>query len=79
MTKTMDRIQKEEFKEEFKKRVKDQAKMLYRKTLDEVSDRHKFVCVAYAVKDIVIDSGLLHRRLMMRLMAEQFIIYQWSS
>ena len=32
MTKTMDRIQKEEFKEEFKKRVKDQAKMLYRKT-----------------------------------------------
>ena len=74
MTKTMDRIQKEEFKEEFKKRVKDQAKMLYRKTLDEVSDRHKFVCVAYAVKDIVID-----RRLMMKLMAEQFIIYQWSS
>ena len=44
MTKTMDRIQKEEFKEEFKKRVKDQAKMLYRKTLDEVSDRHKFLC-----------------------------------
>ena len=58
MTKTMDRIQKEEFKEEFKKRVKDQAKMLYRKTLDEVSDRHKFVCVAYAVKDIVIDQWI---------------------
>ena len=58
MTKTMDRIQKEEFKEEFKKRVKDQAKMLYRKTLDEVSDRHKFVCVAYVVKDIVIDQWI---------------------
>ena len=88
MTKTMDRIQKNdmlpalykacldfkltrtdliialgggvigEFKEEFKKRVKDQAKMLYRKTLDEVSDRHKFVCVAYAVKDIVIDQWI---------------------
>ena len=34
------------------------AKMLYRKTLDEVSDRHKFVCVAYAVKDIVIDQWI---------------------
>ena len=38
--------EKELFKSEFKKRVKDQAKMLYRKTLEEVSDRHKFVCVA---------------------------------
>ena len=26
--------------------------------LDEVSDRHKFVCVAYAVKDIVIDQWI---------------------
>ena len=33
----------EEFKAEFKKRVKEQAKMLYRKSLDEISDRHKFV------------------------------------
>ena len=48
----------EEFKSEFKRRVKDEAKMLYRKTLDEVSDRHKFVCVAYAVKDIVIDQWI---------------------
>ena len=35
----------EEFKAEFKKRVKEQAKMLYRKSLDEISDRHKFVCI----------------------------------
>lgn len=28
----------EEFKAEFKKRVKEQAKMLYRKSLDEISD-----------------------------------------
>ena len=48
----------EEFKAEFKKRVKEQAKMLYRKSLDEISDRHKFVCVAYAVKDIVIDQWI---------------------
>ena len=46
------------FKEEFKKRVNAQAKSLYRKTLDEVSDRHKYVCVAYAVKDIVIDDWI---------------------
>ncbi|MCJ7966638.1 glycogen/starch/alpha-glucan phosphorylase [Lachnospiraceae bacterium NSJ-171] len=32
--------------------------MLYRKTLEEVSDRHKFVAVAYAVKDIVIDQWI---------------------
>ena len=46
------------FKEEFKKKVRDEAKMLYRKTLEEVSDRHKFVAVAYAVKDIVIDQWI---------------------
>lgn len=58
MNKKMTNNQKEAFKTEFKKRVNDQAKMLYRKTLDEVSDRHKFVCVAYAVKDIVIDQWI---------------------
>ena len=58
MNKKMTINQKEAFKTEFKKRVNDQAKMLYRKTLDEVSDRHKFVCVAYAVKDIVIDQWI---------------------
>ena len=62
MTKTMDRIQKEEFKEEFKKRVKDQAKMLYRKTLDEWSDRHKFVWVALSVKDIGIDQWMARQK-----------------
>jgi starch phosphorylase len=48
----------EAFKNEFKTHVRDQAKMLYRKTLEEISDRHKFVCVAYAVKDIVIDQWI---------------------
>ena len=56
----------EEFKAEFKKRVKEQAKMLYRKSLDEISDRHKFVCVAYAVKH------------MMRRMLRLYTIYQWN-
>ena len=46
------------FKEEFKKKVREEAKMLYRKTLEEISDRHKFVAVAYAVKDIVIDQWI---------------------
>ena len=71
MNKKMTNNQKEKFKAEFKKRVNDQAKMLYRKTLDEVSDRHKFVCVAYAVKDIVIDHTI-------KLMAERFIIFPWN-
>ena len=51
-------LKREQFKENFKKEVRDQAKMLYRKTLEEVSDRHKFVAVAYAVKDIVIDQWI---------------------
>ena len=38
MTKKALANEKEVFITEFKKRVKDQAKMLYRKTLDEVSD-----------------------------------------
>ena len=57
MAKTV-KIEAEIFKEEFKKKVRDEAKMLYRKTLEEVSDRHKFVAVAYAVKDIVIDQWI---------------------
>ena len=57
MAKTV-KTEAEIFKEEFKKKVRDEAKMLYRKTLEEVSDRHKFVAVAYAVKDIVIDQWI---------------------
>ncbi len=57
MAKTV-KTEAEIFKEEFKKKVRDEAKMLYRKTLEEVSDRHKFVSVAYAVKDIVIDQWI---------------------
>lgn len=49
---------KEQFKEEFKKEVRDQAKILYRKTLEDVSDRHKFVAVAYAVKNLVVDQWI---------------------
>ena len=57
MAKTV-KTEAEIFKEEFKKKVRDESKMLYRKTLEEVSDRHKFVAVAYAVKDIVIDQWI---------------------
>lgn len=68
----------EEFKAEFKKRVKDQAKMLYRKSLDEISDRHKFVCVAYAVKDIVIDQWIATQKAYVRRMLRLYTIYQWN-
>lgn len=45
-------------KNEFKTRVRDNAKNLFRKSLDEVTDRQKFMAVAYAVKDMVIDEWI---------------------
>lgn len=45
-------------KKEFKMRVGDNAKKLYRKSLDEVTDQQKFMAVAYAVKDMVIDEWI---------------------
>ncbi|MGN0384221.1 MAG: glycogen/starch/alpha-glucan phosphorylase [Eubacterium sp.] len=49
-------------KEEFKNRIKDMAKLLYRKPLEELSDRRKFDAVAYAVKDMVIDQWMATQR-----------------
>ena len=49
-------------KEELKFKAKALAKNLYRKSLSEVSDRHKFVCVAYAVKDIVVDQWMASQK-----------------
>ncbi|MCR5835767.1 MAG: glycogen/starch/alpha-glucan phosphorylase [Lachnospiraceae bacterium] len=51
-------LKKDQIKDAFKKEVRSAAKMLYRKSLEEVSDRHKFVAVAYAVKNIVIDQWI---------------------
>ena len=39
-------------KEEFKKSVKENVKMLYRKTLDEASQEQIFQAVSLAVKDV---------------------------
>ena len=69
----------EEFKSEFKRRVKDEAKMLYRKTLDEVSDRHKFVCKALHDKGILYWFVIYYRRHMIKRMGEHFITFLWSS
>lgn len=45
-------------KTEFKNRIKDNAKKLYRKPLEEVSDRQKFMAVSYAIKDMIIDEWI---------------------
>ena len=49
-------------KEEFKKSVKENVKMLYRKTLDEASQKQIFQAVSLAVKDVVIDNWLLTQK-----------------
>ena len=45
-------------KEEFKESVKENVKMLYRKTIDEASQEQIFQAVSLAVKDVVIDNWL---------------------
>ena len=45
-------------KEEFKKDVKDNVKMLYRKTIEEATQEQVFQAVSLAVKDGIIDNWL---------------------
>ena len=49
-------------KEEFKKSVKDNVKMLYRKTIDEATQEQIFQAVSLAVKDVIIDNWLLSQK-----------------
>lgn len=45
-------------KEAFKTRVVDNVKLLYRKTIDEVTEAEVFQAVSYALKDIIIDQWI---------------------
>ncbi|WP_242862804.1 glycogen/starch/alpha-glucan phosphorylase [Clostridium sp. C105KSO13] len=45
-------------KETFKETVKDNVKILYRKTIEEAAAQQIFQAVSYAVKDIIIDDWL---------------------
>ena len=49
-------------KEEFKKSVKENVKMLYRKTIDEATQEQVFQAVSLAVKDVIIDNWLLTQK-----------------
>lgn len=49
-------------KEEFKKSVRDNVKMLYRKTLEEATQEQVFQAVSLAVKDVIIDNWLLTQK-----------------
>ena len=45
-------------KKEFKKAVKDNVKILYRRDLEEATDKQIYQAVAYAVKDLMIDDWI---------------------
>ena len=45
-------------KEAFKKSVKDNVKFLYRKTIEEATQKQIFQAVSYSVKDVIIDNWL---------------------
>ena len=45
-------------KEEFKREVKDNVKLLYRKTIDEVSQKQLFQAVAFSIRDIVVNEWI---------------------
>ena len=49
-------------KEEFKKSVKENVKMLYRKTIEEATQEQVFQAVSLAVKDVIIDNWLLTQK-----------------
>lgn len=49
-------------KEFFKKRVIHHIKMLYRKTLEEATDRQIFQAASYAVKDVVVDNWMMTQK-----------------
>ncbi len=52
-------MQKKAFeKEVFIKNVKENVKLLFRKTIDEASNQEVFQAVSYAVKDVIIDQWL---------------------
>ena len=51
-------------KEAFKKAVKEQVKILYRKTLAEATDQQIYQAVCYAVKDTIIDNWMKTQKAM---------------
>ena len=51
-------------KEGFKKEVKEQVKVLYRKTLQEATPQQVFQAVCYAVKDTIIDNWMKTQKAM---------------
>ena len=51
-------------KESFKKVVKEQVKVLYRKTLQEATPQQIYQAVCYAVKDTIIDNWMKTQKAM---------------
>ena len=51
-------------KEAFKKEVREQVKVLYRRTLQEASPQQVYQAVCYAVKDTIIDNWMKTQKAM---------------
>ena len=64
-------------KEEFKKAVKENVKMLYRKTIDEATQQQIFQAVSLAVKDVIIDNWLATQK-QYEMIRRSYIIFLWS-
>ena len=65
-------------KETFKETVRENIKTLYRKTIDEATPQQIFQAVSYAVKDVIIDDWIAHRKRMTRQMQRLCITCLWS-
>lgn len=65
-------------KEEFKKAVKENVKMLYRKTIDEATQQQIFQAVSLAVKDLLSITGWQLKNSMRKMIRRSYIIFPWS-
>ena len=65
-------------KEEFKKAVKENVKMLYRKTIDEATQQQIFQAVSLAVKMLLSITGWQLKNSMRKMIRRSYIIFPWS-
>ena len=65
-------------KEEFKKAVKENVKMLYRKTIDEATQQQIFQAVSLAVKMLLSKTGWPLKNSMRKMTRRSYIIFPWS-
>ena len=65
-------------KEEFKKSIIENVKNQYRRTIDEATPQQIFQAVSYAIKDVIIETGLQPRSSLTRQAQRRYITFLWS-